>query len=64
MAEKSMPWETEGSGKGYFKYQYHPGGDKSKPLKDAPGALNSVIIPALTLPKVRANAFGNHIGQG
>ena len=49
-----MPWQTEGKGGADqdFKYQYHPGGDRSKPVKDAPSALNSVIIPSLTLPKV------------
>jgi hypothetical protein len=34
-------------------YQYHPGGDTSKPKKDAPSPLNSVIVPNVNLPKVR-----------
>lgn len=51
-----MPWQV-GSAKGkeaddHFKYQYHPGGDKNKAPKDAPSALNSVIVPNVTLPKV------------
>lgn len=50
-----MPWQTS-SAKGnkdeHFKYQYHPGGDKNKAPKNAPSALNSVIIPNVTLPKV------------
>ena len=48
-AEDSEPWK-EGGGEG--KYQYHPGGDTSAPKKDAPSALNVVIIPNVTLPKV------------
>lgn len=56
MAEGSMPWQVS-SAKGnkaddHFKYQYHPGGDKSKSPKDAPSALHSVIVPNVTLPKV------------
>lgn len=56
MAKGSMPWEV-GSAKGdkaeeHFKYQYHPGGDPNKAPKDAPSALNSVIIPNVTLRKV------------
>ncbi|KAI4175094.1 MAG: hypothetical protein LQ343_001855 [Gyalolechia ehrenbergii] len=35
----------------HFKYQYHPGGDPNKAPKKAPSALNSVIIPNVTLPK-------------
>jgi hypothetical protein len=48
-AENSKPWEA-GGGEG--KYQYHPGGDTNAPRKDAPSALNTVIIPNVTLPKV------------
>jgi len=44
----SEPWKTGGSA----KYQYHPGGDTSQPRKDAPSALNEVIIPNVNLPKV------------
>lgn len=60
MAEGSMPWQV-GSAKGneaddHFKYQYHPGGDKNKAPKDAPSALNSVIVPNVTLPKVSLSA--------
>jgi hypothetical protein len=53
MAPGSAPWQVESaSGNQDFKYQYHPGGDKSKAPKDAPSALNTVIIPAVNLPKV------------
>lgn len=55
VAEEAMPWNVEttdeGEGKDY-KYQYHPHGDKSQPLKNAPSALNTVIVPNVTLPKV------------
>jgi hypothetical protein len=56
MAEGTMPWQV-GSTKSnepgeHFKYQYHPGGDKKKGLKDAPSALNTVIVPNVTLTKV------------
>ncbi|KAL8914152.1 MAG: hypothetical protein Q9171_001147 [Xanthocarpia ochracea] len=56
MAEGTMPWQTESSkgdkGNPHFKYQYHPGGDRTKAPKDAPSALNTVIVPNVTLPKV------------
>ncbi|KAK1758494.1 hypothetical protein QBC47DRAFT_374870 [Echria macrotheca] len=48
IAKGSMPWET-GSGSG--KYQYHPGGDASAPPKDAPSAVNVVVVPDVNLPK-------------
>ncbi|KAI0476110.1 hypothetical protein GGR56DRAFT_454993 [Xylariaceae sp. FL0804] len=48
MARAGMPWET-GSTQG--KYRYHPGGDTSKPPRDAPSALHETVIPELTLPK-------------
>ena len=45
-----MPWET-GSTDG--KYKYYPGGDKSREAKDAPSAVNVVVVPNVNLPKVR-----------
>jgi hypothetical protein len=48
-APDSEPWKTGSEA----KYQYHPHGDPSKGKKDAPSALNEVIIPNVTLPKVR-----------
>lgn len=45
-----MPWE---SGSGTGKYQYHPGGDPSAAPKDAPSAVNVVVVPNVNLPKVR-----------
>ena len=53
IAPESMPWQTDRDGNKDFKYQYHPGGDTSKPLKEAPSALNVVIVPDVNLPKVR-----------
>ncbi|TEA12205.1 Uncharacterized protein C8034_v006444 [Colletotrichum sidae] len=47
-----MPWETESSG----KYKYHPGGNPNAEPKDAPSAVNTVIVPNVTLPKVRQAA--------
>jgi hypothetical protein len=49
-AEGTEPWKTGGNA----AYQYHPHGDTSKPRKDAPSALNEVIIPNVNLPKVSA----------
>lgn len=51
-AADSEPWKSGTTG----KYQYHPGGDTSAPKKDAPSALNEVIVPNVTLPKVSAAA--------
>ncbi|KAL2269476.1 hypothetical protein VTJ83DRAFT_1660 [Remersonia thermophila] len=45
---KSMPWES-GSTSG--KYQYYPGADPSAAPKDAPSAINVVVVPDVTLPK-------------
>jgi len=47
-----MPWET-GATEG--KYRYHPGGNKSAPPKDAPSAVNVVVVPDVTLPKVQSS---------
>ncbi|KAI4209460.1 MAG: hypothetical protein LQ351_007591 [Letrouitia transgressa] len=51
MAEGKSPWQDENAEKS-FKYQYHPGGDKSKSPKVAPSALRSTIVPNVTLTKV------------
>lgn len=51
-----MPWsheEEENSKQEFYKYKYHPHGDKSQELREAPSALNEVIVPNVTLPKVR-----------
>lgn len=54
-AENSEPWKTGG----HAKYQYHPGGDTSKAKKDAPSALNEVIIPNVNLPRVCLATFAH-----
>lgn len=46
-----MPWET---GSTHGKYQYYPGGDPSAAPKDAPSAVNVVVVPDVELPKVCA----------
>ena len=58
-ADGTEPWKTGRDA----AYQYHPHGDPSKPRKDAPSALNEVIIPNVNLPKVSlAGKRGERIG--
>lgn len=57
-AKDSEPWNTGSDA----KYQYHPGGDKSRAKKDAPSALNEVIIPNVNLPKVSDGREENERG--
>ncbi|KAF1838481.1 hypothetical protein BDW02DRAFT_564837 [Decorospora gaudefroyi] len=52
-ASDSEPWKQDG---GAGPYQYHPGGDTSI-KKDAPSALNVVVIPNVTLPKSLHDAY-------
>lgn len=55
VAHSSMPWEVDhdhDDHSKHFKYQYHPKGDKSAQPKNAPSALNTVIVPNVTLPRV------------
>lgn len=59
MASSGMPWET-GASEG--KYRYHPGGDPSQAPQDAPSAVNVVVVPDVTLPKVCARATPKHGG--
>ncbi|KAG5292430.1 hypothetical protein I7I48_04523 [Histoplasma ohiense] len=60
IGEAAMPWEQEDESKANYKYQYHPHGDTSKPLKKAPSALNEVIIPNVTLPKDLHDRFNKY----
>ena len=58
VANSSMPWQVDhdhDDHSKHFKYQYHPQGDKSATPKNAPSALNTVIVPDVTLPKVRTS---------
>ncbi|KAL2172627.1 hypothetical protein VTG60DRAFT_4746 [Thermothelomyces hinnuleus] len=48
LAKNSMPWETDST---HGKYKYHPGADDNAPPKDAPSAVNVVVIPDVELPK-------------
>ncbi|KYK60912.1 hypothetical protein DCS_02052 [Drechmeria coniospora] len=48
IAKDGMPWEGDSS---LGKYKYHPGGDITKEPKEAPSALNVVVVPGVTLPK-------------
>ncbi|KAK4155153.1 hypothetical protein C8A00DRAFT_32046 [Chaetomidium leptoderma] len=48
LAKNSMPWETDAT---HGKYQYYPGGDSSAAPKDAPSAVNVVVVPDVELPK-------------
>ena len=48
----SMPWHVDEEDGKVYKYQYHPHGDTSKPLRNAPSAMNTVIVPDVTLPEV------------
>ena len=52
VGESSMPWEVAEEGGKSSKYKYHPHGDKNQPLREAPSALNTVIVPNVTLPVV------------
>lgn len=60
VANSSMPWQIdhdhEDSSK-HFKYQYHPKGDRNQAPKNAPSALNTVIVPDVTLPKELHDMF-------
>ncbi|PHH65761.1 hypothetical protein CDD81_1488 [Ophiocordyceps australis] len=53
IAKDGMPWEGNTEG----KYKYHPGGDPSREPRHAPSALNTVIIPDVTLPKQEHDKF-------
>ncbi|KAI0162171.1 hypothetical protein GGR57DRAFT_453296 [Xylariaceae sp. FL1272] len=48
IARDGMPWETEAT---EGKYRYHPAGDPSRAPKDAPSAVNVVVVPDVNLPK-------------
>lgn len=47
-----MPWHAAEEDGKVYKYQYHPHGDTSQPLRNAPSAMNTVIVPKVTLPEV------------
>lgn len=47
VAKAGMPWETN-AGEG--KYRYFPGGNENAEPKDAPSAVNVVVVPNVSLP--------------
>lgn len=59
MPHAGSPWETGGTG----KYQYYPGGDRSAEPKDAPSAINTVVVPDVNLPKVRTHMHMSRRGR-
>lgn len=56
----SEPWNGEGS---TGKYKYYPQGNPMHPPKEAPSALNQVIIPNVNLPKVSICSFDTITGD-
>ena len=56
-----MPWEGDASS---GKYKYHPGGDSSKEPREAPSALNVVVVPNVTLPKEVHDKFNKWGKEG
>jgi hypothetical protein len=48
----SEPWKDEKSASSQSKYRYYPYNDVNQPVKESPSALNVVVIPDVTLPKV------------
>jgi hypothetical protein len=54
-----MPWHAASEDGKIYKYQYHPHGDKSQPLRAAPSAMNTVIVPNVTLPEVCHATFAD-----
>ncbi|KAL1987741.1 hypothetical protein VTN96DRAFT_2581 [Rasamsonia emersonii] len=60
IGESAMPWERDEDDGKVYKYQYHPHGDKNQPLRNAPSALNTVIVPNVTLPKDLHDRFNKY----
>ncbi|GME65422.1 hypothetical protein GTA08_BOTSDO02131 [Neofusicoccum parvum] len=56
----SEPWKTSGEA----KYQYYPGGDSTQAPRDAPSALNTVIIPNVNLPKELHEKYNKYGKEG
>lgn len=69
IARNTAPWsagggEVENSDRNNYKYMYHPGGDYRNAPKRAPSALNAVIVPGVTLPKVCLCVMCSGGGEG
>ncbi|CDM32320.1 hypothetical protein CBS147339_1545 [Penicillium roqueforti] len=61
IGESAMPWQGQSEDGKVYKYQYHPHDDKNQPLRAAPSAMNTVIVPNVTLPEdlhERFNKYG------
>ncbi|OJD37368.1 uncharacterized protein BKCO1_7000132 [Diplodia corticola] len=56
----SEPWMSGSDG----KYQYYPGGDSTQAPRDAPSALNTVIIPNVNLPKELHEKYNKYGKEG
>lgn len=48
-----MPWESDHGG----KYKYHPNNDPNAEPRDAPSALNVVVVPNVKLPEELHDKF-------
>jgi hypothetical protein len=53
MIPDSEPWKDGQDIASQGKYKYHPFNDVRRPVKESPSALNVVVLPKVTLPKVR-----------
>ncbi|CAI7590275.1 unnamed protein product [Penicillium manginii] len=60
IGESAMPWHAASEDGKIYKYQYHPHGDKSQPLRAAPSAMNTVIVPNVTLPEDLHEKFNKY----
>ncbi len=61
VASAGMPWET-GATEG--KYRYHPGGNRKAVPKDAPSAVNVVVVPDVNLPKALHDKYNKWGKEG
>ncbi|BCR91592.1 uncharacterized protein ACHE_70435S [Aspergillus chevalieri] len=62
IGQSAMPWHAAEEDGKVCKYQYHPHGDTSQPLRNAPSAMNTVIVPKVTLPEDLHERF-NKLGK-
>ncbi|ROT40935.1 hypothetical protein SODALDRAFT_108239 [Sodiomyces alkalinus F11] len=60
IAKAGAPWETNGSG----AYRYYPGGDRKNEPKDAPSAVNVVVVPEVTVSKELHERFNKWGKEG
>ncbi|KAL2753972.1 hypothetical protein ACRALDRAFT_1069894 [Sodiomyces alcalophilus JCM 7366] len=60
VAQAGSPWETNGTG----AYRYHPGGDPNNDPKEAPSAVNVVVVPDVTVTKELHDRFNKWGKEG